>query len=48
MSLTGFVICKKTDISITYNKVPASGIARRDPSRHVDVIIQILTKIRLM
>ena len=38
------------DIAIftTYSTVPTSGIARRDPSRHVDVIIQILTKIRLM
>ena len=32
----------------TDSTVPASGIARGDPSRHVDVIIQILIKIRLM
>ena len=39
---------RKTVILPTYSIVPASGIARRDPPRHVDVIIQILIKIRLM
>ena len=37
-----------TSIFTAYSSVPASGIARRDPPRHVDVIIQILIKIRLM
>ena len=41
-------IFRKTFIFPTYSTVPASGIARRDPPRHVDVIIQILIKIRLM
>ena len=39
---------KNTRIFTTDSTVPTSGIARRDPSRHVDVIIQILVKIRLM
>ena len=39
---------KKTCIFITYSTGPTSGIARRDPPRHVDVIIQILIKIWLM
>ena len=38
----------KTFIFLSCSKVLASGIARRDPSRHVDVIIQILFKIRCM
>ena len=42
------VIFKSTSIFTTYSAVPTSGIARRDPSRHVDVIIQILIKIRCM
>ena len=41
-------IFRKNVILPTYSIVPASGIARRDPPRHVDVIIQILIKIRLM
>ena len=39
---------KKTNNFITDSTVPTSGIARRDPPRHVDVIIQILVKIRCM
>ena len=38
----------KTFIFQTYTTVLASGIARRDPPRHVDVVMQILVKIRLM
>ena len=44
----GAYFSKKTRVFPTYSTVPASGIARRDPPRHVDVIIQILIKIRLM
>ena len=39
---------RKTRISTTYSTVPTLGTARRDPPRHVDVIIQILVKIWLM
>ena len=35
-------------IFITYSAVTASGTARCDPPRHVDVTIQSFTKIRLM
>ena len=38
-------IVRKTFIFPTYSTVPASGIARRDPPRHVDVVMQILIKI---
>ena len=41
-------IFSNKSIFITYSAVTASGTARRDPPRHVDVIIQILIKIRLM
>ena len=47
-SIFGTYFSKKTCIFTPYSTVPTSGIARRDPSRHVDVIIQILVKIRLM
>ena len=39
---------QKRCIFTTYSAVPTSGIVRRDPSRHVDVIIQIIDKFRLM
>ena len=35
-------------IFITYRTVQASGIARHDPPRHVDVIIPSFIKVRLM
>ena len=47
-SIFGVYFSKKTRVFTTYSIVPASGIARRDPPRHVDVITQILIKIRLM
>ena len=39
------VCFKQKRIITTYSAVPTSGIARRDPPRHVDVIIQIRIKI---
>ena len=47
-SIFGAYFPKKKHIFIPYSTVPTSGIARRDPPRHVDVIIQILVKIRCM
>ena len=43
-----FGVYLKTHVFTTYSTAPTSGIARRDPPRHVDVSIQILIKSRLM
>ena len=40
-------IFQNTRIFTTYSTVLASGRARRDPPRHVDVVIQILVNVAL-
>ena len=45
-SILGAYLSKKTRIFTPYT-IPTSGIVRRDPPRHVDVIIQILAQIHV-